>query len=357
MIKVLIVDDDKLARKGIISLLHEGQYNMQVVGDVQNGKAALRFLEKETADLVFADIDMPEMTGLELMQICKDRYPDLKFVVLTFYEEFPYVRQALRLGALDYISKLRMEMEDCDSLLNRIRQMMEDRGFKSDAEGNRAAEDAETVLPDDWWKEITDEWKKMYWIYDEDAYQILCKSMKENKVTVRRMEHLAVRLIQTVEIETGRESTLIPVFEEEKNLYEWLNGWRKELSQWALVQESLDKTSVCIMKAVVYIRNHINLPLHTEEIGGLVGMSRSYFSVNFKKLTGRNYHDFVRKERIKYAKKLLADTDKGINEIAAAAGYEDVNYFNRVFLEEAGCTPNQFRKKCFQYSEQFFCKE
>ncbi|NMA65678.1 MAG: response regulator [Clostridiaceae bacterium] len=107
MIKVLVVDDDKLARKGIISLIHEGNYNMQVVGDVQNGRVALEFLEKEMVDLIFVDIDMPEMTGLELMHICKERFPKIKFVVLTFYEEFNYIQQALRLGALDYISKLR----------------------------------------------------------------------------------------------------------------------------------------------------------------------------------------------------------------------------------------------------------
>ena len=65
MIKVLIVDDDKLARKGIISLLHWEKHQMVVVGDVQNGKEALKFLNEQEADLIFVDIDMPEM-GLHL---------------------------------------------------------------------------------------------------------------------------------------------------------------------------------------------------------------------------------------------------------------------------------------------------
>ena len=68
---VLIVDDDKLARKGLIAVIDWEQYGLCVVGDVQNGKKALEFLENHPVDLVFTDIDMPEMNGLELMKIRK----------------------------------------------------------------------------------------------------------------------------------------------------------------------------------------------------------------------------------------------------------------------------------------------
>ncbi len=56
---VLIVDDDKLARKGLIAVIDWEQYGLCVVGDVQNGKKALEFLENHPVDLVFTDIDMP----------------------------------------------------------------------------------------------------------------------------------------------------------------------------------------------------------------------------------------------------------------------------------------------------------
>ena len=100
---VLIVDDDKLARKGLIAVIDWEQYGLCVVGDVQNGKKALEFLENHPVDLVFTDIDMPEMNGLELMKICKENYPETDFVIFSVYEDFSFARQALRLGALDYI--------------------------------------------------------------------------------------------------------------------------------------------------------------------------------------------------------------------------------------------------------------
>ena len=100
MIRVLVVDDDKLARQGIIALLPWKKYQMEVVGDVQNGREALRFLRENDTDLVFVDIDMPEMDGIEFMEQCTAERPDIRFVVLTFYEEFSYAQSAVRLGCL-----------------------------------------------------------------------------------------------------------------------------------------------------------------------------------------------------------------------------------------------------------------
>jgi CRISPR-associated protein Cas1 len=70
--KVLVVDDDKLARKGLISIMDWKKYGFEVVGDVQNGRKALEFLKDNEVDIVFTDIDMPEIDGIELMKMCKE---------------------------------------------------------------------------------------------------------------------------------------------------------------------------------------------------------------------------------------------------------------------------------------------
>ena len=68
--KVLIVDDDKLARKGLVAIMDWEKYGFEVVGDVQNGRKALEFLRNHPVDIVFTDIDMPEIDGRELMHMC-----------------------------------------------------------------------------------------------------------------------------------------------------------------------------------------------------------------------------------------------------------------------------------------------
>ena len=94
--KVLVVEDDKLARKGLISIMDWGKYGFEVVGDVQNGRKALEFLKDNEVDIVFTDIDMPEIDGIELMKRCKKEYPEVKFVVFSMYEDFRYAHRNFR---------------------------------------------------------------------------------------------------------------------------------------------------------------------------------------------------------------------------------------------------------------------
>ncbi|WP_375105147.1 response regulator [Paenibacillus sp. RS8] len=122
MIKVLVVDDDKLVRKGLISMMPWQEFDMKVVGEASNGEKALQFLESHSVDLVLTDLGMPVMSGIELMRVLRKRYSELHVVVLTVHQDFEYVQEALRLGAIDYISKvdLDLEKEQLEDMLGRI---------------------------------------------------------------------------------------------------------------------------------------------------------------------------------------------------------------------------------------------
>lgn len=122
MLNVLIVDDDKLTRKGLIASMPWDKYEMKIVGEAGNGIAALEFLEKNQVDLVLSDLEMPLMSGLEFIQKAQALYPRLKFAVLTVHSDFGYIQQALRLGAIDYIAKVQFDQENFDSILNRLSQ-------------------------------------------------------------------------------------------------------------------------------------------------------------------------------------------------------------------------------------------
>ncbi|MBB6672519.1 response regulator transcription factor [Cohnella nanjingensis] len=120
MIKVLVVDDEKLVRAGFIALMPWDKFGMQVVGEAGNGEQALDFLTGCETDLVITDLAMPGMSGLELMRALKGKRPDIYIVVLTFHQDFELVQEALRLGAIDYIAKVQLEKEKLESVLARI---------------------------------------------------------------------------------------------------------------------------------------------------------------------------------------------------------------------------------------------
>lgn len=120
MLKVLIVDDDKLTRKGLIASMPWSKYGMEIAGEAGNGVTALEFLKENQVDLVLSDLEMPLMSGLDFMQRAQLLYPNLKFAVLTVHSDFEYIQQALRLGAMDYIAKVQFDQENFDSILKRL---------------------------------------------------------------------------------------------------------------------------------------------------------------------------------------------------------------------------------------------
>jgi two-component system, response regulator YesN len=121
VIRVLVVEDDKLARKGLIHAMPWAEYGMVVVGEASSGQAALDFLAANEVDLALTDFAMPGMSGAELMREARRRFPALRFAVLTFHQELEYAQEAFRLGALDYIAKVQLEKEGFDEVLGRIR--------------------------------------------------------------------------------------------------------------------------------------------------------------------------------------------------------------------------------------------
>lgn len=120
MLKILIVDDDALTRKGIRMLMPWKKHQMEIVGESANGQEALTFLEQNKVDLVLVDLDMPVMDGMTFINTASGLYPDLSYVVLTIHTEFEYIQHALRSGAIDYIAKTQFDKENFDQILDRI---------------------------------------------------------------------------------------------------------------------------------------------------------------------------------------------------------------------------------------------
>lgn len=120
MLKILIVDDDALTRKGIRMLMPWARHHMEIIGECANGKEALAFLLENKVDLILVDLDMPVMGGMTFIKTASKLYPELNYVVLTIHTEFEHIQNALRSGAIDYIAKTQFDKENFDQILDRI---------------------------------------------------------------------------------------------------------------------------------------------------------------------------------------------------------------------------------------------
>lgn len=123
MIKVLIVDDEMLIRVGIKSCIDWEANGFEVVGFAEDGKQALDIISRTKPDIVLTDIKMPNMDGIELIERIKERYPTIRVIVLSCYNELDFIKRAMKLGADDYILKLSMQPEE---LLNVLKNTEDD---------------------------------------------------------------------------------------------------------------------------------------------------------------------------------------------------------------------------------------
>lgn len=109
-IKLLIIDDHKVMRSGI-KLLFKGDKNIKIVGEASDGKKGLAAVEKLKPNVVMTDISMPEMSGIELTKILKEKYPSINVLILSMHNDDEYVIDALEAGAMGYLPKDSAEEE------------------------------------------------------------------------------------------------------------------------------------------------------------------------------------------------------------------------------------------------------
>ncbi len=105
MLKVLVVDDETVVRRGIVLGVDWASMGCVVVGEAANGEEGLEAVERYKPNLIITDVRMPRMDGIEMMFELRRRGCRAHVILLTAYSDFEYVRSALQFGAVDYLLK------------------------------------------------------------------------------------------------------------------------------------------------------------------------------------------------------------------------------------------------------------
>lgn len=105
MLRLIIVDDEKIIRESIRSLIDWESLGIEVVGVCKNGLEAYDAILDSYPDIVLTDIKMPGLSGLELIEKLNDTRENIQFIILSGYSEFEYAKQAMRFGIRHYLLK------------------------------------------------------------------------------------------------------------------------------------------------------------------------------------------------------------------------------------------------------------
>lgn len=105
MYKILIADDEPMVIHGLCGQIDWESYGLELAGTAETGESALLILKQKTIDILFTDICMPKMDGLNLISAAKQQNPFLRSVIISSHSEFNYVKKALLLGVENYLLK------------------------------------------------------------------------------------------------------------------------------------------------------------------------------------------------------------------------------------------------------------
>jgi len=105
MMKVLVVEDEEMIRKGIVLAVDWAALDCVVVGEASNGEEGLQAAERYAPTLIITDLKMPKMDGIEMLRRLREAGNNAFVIILTAYDSFAYAQSALRLGAVDFLLK------------------------------------------------------------------------------------------------------------------------------------------------------------------------------------------------------------------------------------------------------------
>ncbi len=118
--RIILVDDEEEVRKSIIRKIDWEEAGFFVAGDAENGEDALEKIEALEPDVVLTDIRMPYMDGLTLAERIRQKYPSMKIVIFSGFDDFEYAKQAIKLNVTEYILKP-VNVEELTAILKRIK--------------------------------------------------------------------------------------------------------------------------------------------------------------------------------------------------------------------------------------------
>lgn len=117
MIKIILVDDHRIVRDGIRSLL-EGKQTMSVIGEAGDGYEMLSLVQENKPDIVLMDINLPKISGIETTRLLKKEFPEIKVLILSMYTNEDFVFNAIQAGADGYLEKNTTKLELGEAIEN-----------------------------------------------------------------------------------------------------------------------------------------------------------------------------------------------------------------------------------------------
>lgn len=391
MYKMFIADDEVVILRGLKKILDWKELNIEIIDEATNGNDAEKIILEKKPDLAILDICMPGKTGLEILKEVSKRNIKTRIIFLSGYEEFSYVQEALKYGAVHYLLKPVNTKELTDAVSEATFQISKEKEVNIALEKLSEIENKKSYIN---LSEVNKEYSYytalaigikdaenyesemlrlvLFSIFntienyinfrnlgiaftkDSEIFVILNHETKDNypiKISKELIEEIkrssSNMLIIGVgvtnkgiseikkSITTARDALKYRFFMEESDVLVY-NSRRKDNTK----HEDNN-----IEQVLEYIARHYFENITLDSVAQKVHMNAYYLSSYFKKHTGMNFKDYLTKIRMSEALELLKEENFKTYELAERVGFSDPRYFSELFKKYYGKTPMEFKSK------------
>ena len=390
MFRLVIVDDESAVVEGLKNALDWEGFQIEIPCATTDPFEALDYVQDHQVQIVITDVSMPGMTGLELIHRIKEQKPSVYIIILSAYDNFEYVRTALRYGAENYLLKP-LDPESLSDTISQIIHNLEEREILQNNYGR-------TMLT--FRSAFTQQWVAGYLSASEleSRAQLLGIDLTAEGITVlifeggepsgaemSRFFELLLRFLPghftaSFYFETPQRlvCVLSPVDGTQPETVDFVHGVMEQIAADSLpigvsigptvaspdevpssyrqackeepgdISAHMDMSdrerSPLVESVLSIIREGDDRDISLKTLAARYRVSPAYLGTIFRQQTGWYFNDYLAEARLTRAAGLLKDTDLKVREIVDRTGFSSQTYFNRSFKRRFGVSPLSYRR-------------
>jgi two-component system response regulator YesN len=362
--KAVIIDDESWNRDVIRTLGNWETLSIEIAAEASDGDMALELISHLRPDIIITDVKMPRLNGIDLLTALRDRGNRCKTIFVSAYDDFTYVRDAMRLGAVDYLLKPIKSEELNRQLINCVKTLKDE----GKTPGPRSIV-LNGFMEADWMDDYTTRRASLYDSLFSNNIHLIKKNFDDlSDVIIRHqdsnapeklvvyvyfdlhhsLEHFIIS--RGFKVKTIIQNDAPLVFSRELCLEQMLAYIYPLFVQAAQKTSALIKAGsrIDISRIREYISRNYHRSITLENTAARFLVSKEYLSRAFKAENGRCFSDHVTELRMRKAYELLVAYRLPIKEIVERVGYIDTAHFYKVFKKYFGISPGKMRNEASQ---------
>lgn len=399
MWKLFIADDEPKIRRGLKKCLPWDEYDIEIVGEAEDGEIALELAKKLTPDILFVDICMPFLNGLDLIRELNTCLPQSIIIIISGYNEFRYAQEAVKLNVLDYVLKPVKETQLESVIKKSVEILSKDQQTKAytkwaQAQFQQNYANLVNTFFNQWisgsysFSQVEEQLSYLHLQLERDSGLFIIQPLTTISIgkSFPQLEpDLLLFCTQNIIQELLQDWTPNVVFQDQnKNLVlitpvhqhaQWIelsakfeaiieeylgigilvvqrtlkDGLASLPSVYSSLSEDLKKKNSytpIVLLAKRYIDKYYYKPdLSLTEVSNYVQSSPTYLSRLLKRELGCSFVDYLAKVRIKKSIQFMRDPSMKIYEVAEQVGYNTQHYFSTAFKKITGVSPITYKNK------------